>query len=99
MQAKEYIEFIKEHSQSQSADNSFIGVLMGTLTNYKFDGTHTIHQYMIEMIVTTTKLRSTGTKVSRSFFVRSITNALPFEYSPFQIYYNTIKDKWSTNKL
>lgn len=99
MHAKEYMEFIKEHSQSESFDNSFVRVLMGTLTNYKFDGIHTIHQYMIEMIVTTAKMRSTGTEVSVSFFVQSITNALPFDYSPFQIYYNTIKDKWSTNKL
>ncbi|ESR55867.1 hypothetical protein CICLE_v10023842mg, partial [Citrus x clementina] len=72
---------------------------MGKLTTCKFDGTRTMHQHMIEMIGTATKLRSIRMEVSEIFLMQFIINSLPPEYSLFQINYNTIKDKWSTNEL
>ena len=76
--AKEYMEFVKESSQSKLADRSFARALMGTLTTCKLDGTCTMHQHVTEMIDTTTKLRSVRMEVSESFLVQFIINSLPF---------------------
>ena len=40
-----------------------------------------------------------GMKVEDSFLVQFIMNSLPPEYGPFQINYNTMKDKWDVNEL
>lgn len=82
--AKKYMEFVKGLNQSESADQSFAETLIGTLTTCKFDGTPTMHQHVIEMIDTTTKLRSMRMEVSESFLVQFIINSLLSEYGPFQ---------------
>ena len=46
-----------------------------------------------------TRLKSLGLAVEDSFLVQFILNSLPPEYGPFQINYNTIKDKWDVNEL
>ena len=38
-------------------------------------------------------------EMSASFLVHFILNFFPFEYGPFNISYNTHKEKWSVNKL
>ena len=93
--AKEYMEFVK----SELADRSLAGALIGTLTTCKFDGTHTMHQHVTEMIDTTAKLRYMGMEVSESFLVQFIINSLPSEYGAFEINYNTIKNKLNINEL
>ncbi|KAG8365801.1 hypothetical protein BUALT_Bualt17G0009600 [Buddleja alternifolia] len=45
------------------------------------------------------RLKSLGMTVDDSFLVQFILNSLPPEYGPFQINYNTIKDKWDVNEL
>lgn len=47
--AKEFMKFVQEHSQSDFADNSVAGTLMGMLTTMKFDGSRTIHEHITEM--------------------------------------------------
>ena len=37
--------------------------------------------------------------VDEFFLVQFILNSLPSQYGPFQINYNTIKDKWNLNQL
>jgi hypothetical protein len=37
--------------------------------------------------------------VDEFFLVQFILNTLPPQYGPFQIYYNTIEDKWNVNEL
>ena len=90
---KEYMKFVEERSQLDFSDMSLFCILMGTLTTIKFDGSCTMHQHVIEMINIVTKLRPMGLEVSESFLVQFIINSLPLEYGPFQINYNTIKDK------
>ena len=46
----------------------------------------------------TATLKKLGMTVDDSFLNQFILNLLPFEYETFQIYYNTIKDKWNVNK-
>lgn len=96
---EEYMEFLKEHSESKSVDKSHVGALMRTLTTCKFDCTCTMHQHVTKMIDTTVKLRSIRMEVSESFLVLFIINFFPSECGPFQINYNTIKDKNSMNDL
>jgi len=46
------------------------------------------------------KLKTLGMNVDEYFLVQFILNSLPPEqHRPFQIDYNTIKDKWNVNEL
>ncbi|KAL5758994.1 hypothetical protein ACOSP7_021605 [Xanthoceras sorbifolium] len=94
--AKEFMNFMEE--RSQTADK-FAGTLMGTLTTMKFDGSRTMYEHVIEMTNITTKLKSLGMNVDDNFLIQFIINSLPFKYSPFQMKYNTMKDKWNVNEL
>ena len=66
---------------------------MDTLTTMKFDGSRTMHENVIEMTNVVAKLKSLETEVEQNFLVQLIINSLPFEYNPFEMNYNTIKDK------
>ena len=50
------MKFVKEHSQT--ADKSLAGTLMATLTTMKFDGSHSMHEVVIEMMNIAAKLQS-----------------------------------------
>ncbi|GAV75815.1 UBN2_2 domain-containing protein, partial [Cephalotus follicularis] len=97
--AKEFMKSEKNISQSESADKSRAGTLIGTLTTIKYDGSRTMHEHVIEMANIVARLRSMGMKVDESFLVQFIINSLPSKYGPFQINYNTIKDKWNVIEL
>ena len=89
--AKKLLKLMKE--SSQTADKSLAWTLMGTLTTMKFDGSRTMHEHVIEMTHITTRFKSLGMEVEQNFLVQFIINSLPSEYGPFQINYNTMKDK------
>ncbi|XP_016164708.1 uncharacterized protein LOC107607250 [Arachis ipaensis] len=89
--AKEFMKLVEE--RSQTADKSLAGTLMGTLTTMKFDGSRTMHEHIIEMTNITARLKSLGMKVDENFLVQFVLNSLPSEYGPFQMNYNTMKDK------
>ncbi|KAG6517285.1 hypothetical protein ZIOFF_020670 [Zingiber officinale] len=95
--AKEFMEFVKE--RSQTADKSLAGTLMGILTTMKFDGSRTMHEHVIEMTNIAARLKSLGMEVDENFLVQFILNSLPSEYGPFQMNYNTMKDKWNVHEL
>ena len=95
--AKEMMKFVKE--RSQTADKSLAGTLMSTLTTMKFDGSHTMHEHVTEMINIAARLKSLGMEVDDNFLVQFILNSLPSEYGPFQMNYNTMKDKWNVHEL
>ncbi|KAI0524826.1 hypothetical protein KFK09_004214 [Dendrobium nobile] len=97
--AKEFMKYVENISQSESADKSRSGTLMGILTTMKFDGSRTIYEHITEMTNIAARLNTMGMKVSESFLVQFIINSLPPEYGPFQINYNTIKDKWNVTEL
>ena len=95
--AKEYLNNIKE--RFRTADKSLAGKLMADLTTMRFDGTRTMNEHIIEMTNLAARLRVLGMTVDESFLVQFVLNSLPPEYGPFQINYNTIKDKWNVNDL
>lgn len=45
------------------------------------------------------KLKSLGMNVDVNFLVPFIINCLPHRYDPFQMNYNTMKDKWNVHEL
>ena len=94
--AKEMLKFVEE--RSQTADKSLAGTIMSTLTTMKFDGSRTMHEHVIEMTNFSARLKSLGMKVDESFLVQFILNSLPSEYGPFQMNYNTMKDKWNVHE-
>ena len=93
--AKEHMKFVEERSQSDFVDKSSIG----TLTTMKFDDSCTMHEHVTEMINIVAKLKSMGMEVNENFLVQFIINSLPSQYAPFQMGYNTIKDKWNVHEL
>ncbi|KAL5767951.1 hypothetical protein ACOSQ2_014734 [Xanthoceras sorbifolium] len=95
--AKEFMNFVENHSQT--ANKSLAGTLMGTLTIMKFDVSRTMYEHVIEMIKIAAKLKSLGINVDENFIVQFIINSLTSKYSPFQMNYNTMKDKWNVNEL
>ncbi|XP_057955084.1 uncharacterized protein LOC131149049 [Malania oleifera] len=95
--AKEFLKFVGEHSQI--VDKSLAGTLMGTLTTMKFDDSRTIHEHVVEMTNIAAKLRTLGIDVNENFLIQFILNSLPTEYGPFQMNYNTVKDKWNVHEL
>ena len=96
--AKEFKKLVEE--KSQTADKSLAGTLMSTLTTMKYDGSRTMHEHVLEMTTLAAKLKNLGMNVDEYFLVQFILNSLPPEqYGPFQMNYNTIKDKWNINQL
>ncbi|KAH0774680.1 hypothetical protein KY290_011817 [Solanum tuberosum] len=72
---------------------------MGTLTTMKFDGSRTMHEHVIEKTNVAARLKSLGMEVEKNFLVQFIINSIPSEYGPFQMNYNTMKDKWNVHQL
>ncbi|XP_075091866.1 uncharacterized protein LOC142172014 [Nicotiana tabacum] len=80
-------------------NKSLAGTLMAELTTMKFDGSCSMQNHIIEMTNIAARLHTLGIKVNDSFLVEFILNSLPPEYGPFQVNYNTIKDKWNVSEL
>ena len=95
--AKEFFKTVEE--RFHLADRSLVGTLMVELTTMKFDGTRGMHEHILEMSNLAAKLKALGMNVDEYFLVQFILNSLPLQYGPFQIHYNTIKDKWNVNEL
>ncbi|XP_055960750.1 uncharacterized protein LOC130015148 [Mercurialis annua] len=95
--AKEFLAFVED--RFRSADKSLAGTLMAKLTTIKYDGSKSMQDHIIEMTNIAARLKSLGLAVEDSFLVQFMLNSLPPEYGPFQINYNTIKDKWDINEL
>ncbi|CAA7029122.1 unnamed protein product [Microthlaspi erraticum] len=95
--AKAYLAAIEE--RFKTADKSLAGKLMADLTTMKHDGTRSMHEHCIEMINLAAKLKNLGLSVDDSFLVQFILNSLPPQYGPFQINYNAIDEKWTSNEL
>ncbi|KAL5763057.1 hypothetical protein ACOSP7_019321 [Xanthoceras sorbifolium] len=58
---------------------------MGTLTTIKFDGSHIMHEHVIEMTNITAKLKSLGMNVDENFLMQFIINSLPSKYIKAQV--------------
>ena len=84
---------------SKTTDKSLVGTLMSILTTMKFDGSRTMNEHVIEMTNIAARLKSLGMIVDQNFLVQFILNSLPSEYGPFQMNYNTMKDKWNVHDL
>jgi hypothetical protein len=95
--AKEFLTNVVE--RFKTADKSLAGTLMAKLTTMKFDGTRGIQEHVLEMTNLAAQLKTLGMNVEEFFLVQFILNSLPSQYGPFQINYNTIKDKWNLNQL
>lgn len=88
--AREFMKTIKEHSQSDLADKSIMGSIMGKLTTKKFDWSKPIHDHVTEMANLVAKLKTMGMEVSESFLVHFIINSLPPKFGQFHVDYTTL---------
>ena len=69
------------------------------MCSMKFNDTKGVHEHIMEMRDIAIQLKSLEIEMSESFFIHFILNSLPTEYGPFNISYNTHKEKWSINEL
>jgi len=69
---RKFMKFVEK--SSQTTDNSLVGTLMSTLTTMKFDGSHTMHEYVIEMTNIVARLKSLEMIVDENFLVHFILN-------------------------
>ena len=76
-----------------SADKSLAQTLMAELTTMKYDGLRSMQQHILNMTNIAARLTTLVMKVDDSFLVQFIMKSLRPEYGPFQINYNTMKDK------
>ncbi|XP_026453204.1 uncharacterized protein LOC113353952 [Papaver somniferum] len=95
--AKDFMEIVKE--RFKTADKSLAGKLMTDYTTMKYTGVRSMHQHVIEMRIIAAKLTEMKLIVDENFLVQFILNSLPPQYAPFQVHYNTIKEKWTANEL
>ena len=95
--AKEFLANVAE--RFKTADKSLAGTLMAKLTTMKFDNMRGIQEHVLEMTNLAAQLKTLGMNVDEFFLVQFILNSLPSQYGPFQINYNTMKDKWNLNQL
>ena len=65
--AKEFLESIEK--QFKSSDKALIGIVMGTLTTKKYNGTTSIREYILEMSNLVEQLKYMDMIISRCFFV------------------------------
>ena len=61
----------------------------------KFDGSRTMHKHVIEMTNIVARLKTLGMTMNKNFLVLT----LSFEYVPFQMSYNSMKDKQNVHEL
>ncbi|XP_038971782.1 uncharacterized protein LOC120104549 [Phoenix dactylifera] len=95
--AKTFLTSVEE--RFRSADKSLAGTLMARLATMKYNGAKGMQEHILEMTNIAAKLETLGMKVEESFIVQFILNSLPPQYGPFQMHYNSIKDKWNVNEL
>ncbi|KAF7144851.1 hypothetical protein RHSIM_Rhsim04G0079900 [Rhododendron simsii] len=97
--AKVYLTSIE--TRFKQADKSLAGTLMAKLTTMKHDGSHGMHEHVLEMTNLAAQLKNLGMSVDEFFLVQFVLNSLSLspQYEPFQINYNTMKDKWNLNEL
>ncbi|XP_020106257.1 uncharacterized protein LOC109722574 [Ananas comosus] len=95
--AKDYLKAIEE--QFVNSDKVLASTLMDKLSSTKYSGNGSIRKHIMEMRDIAAQLTALEVTISDSFLVHFILNSLPSEYGPFQISYNTHKDKWSINEL
>ena len=84
---------------SQTADKSFAGTLISRLITMKFDGSRTMHKHVIGMSNIAARLKTLGMTVNENFLVQFILSSLSYEYDPFQMSYNIMKDKLNVHEL
>ena len=89
--AKGFMGLVGEFSHS--IDKSLPETLMSILITMKFDDSRTMHQHVIEITNIATRFKTLRMTVNENFLVQFILNSLPSEYGPFQMSYNTMKDK------
>ncbi|XP_047953490.1 uncharacterized protein LOC125199548, partial [Salvia hispanica] len=95
--AKEYLQNVED--RFKTADKSLAGKLMKDLISMRYDGSRTMYEHVMDMNNIASKLGKLGLPVDKGFLVQFILTSLPPQYGPFQIHYNTIKDKWTLNEL
>ena len=58
-----------------------------------------VREHIMKMRDLAAQVKIPEVEMPETFIVHYILNILPAQYGPFQISYNTHKDKWSINEL
>ena len=85
--------------QFETSDKALASTLIMQFSSTKLTETRGVRDHIMRMRDIAAQLQTLEVTMSDTFLVHYILNTLPQQYSPFEISYNTHKDKWSINEL
>ena len=85
--------------QFAKSEKSLANTLIIQFSTLKLIGVCGVRDHIMCMMDTTSQLKSLEVSMSESFLVHYIMCTLPPQYNPFQISYNTHKEKWLISEL
>ena len=80
-------------------DKSLPSTLIIQFLSLRFTGIRGVCDHIMRMVDISAQLKSLEVSMSESFLFHYIVCTLHPQYSPFKIFSNTHKDKWSINEL
>ncbi|XP_043714477.1 uncharacterized protein LOC122662832 [Telopea speciosissima] len=95
--ANEFLNAIKARFELNKKVES--SALMSKLMNAKYDGNDNVREYIFGLAIDAAKLGDLGIKIADEFVVHITLNTLPSQYNILQTTYNTLREKWSLDKL
>ena len=85
--------------QFAKSEESLTSTLIVHFLFLRLTGIRGVRDSIMRMMYISAQLKSLEVSMFESFLVHYFLCTLPLQYSPFKIFYNTHKDKWSINEL
>ncbi|RVX03812.1 Retrovirus-related Pol polyprotein from transposon TNT 1-94 [Vitis vinifera] len=96
-QAKAFLDQIANRfAANEKVETSTI---LSKLVSMRYKGKENIREYIMEMSNIVTRLKALKLELSEDILVHLVLISLPTQFSPFEISYNTQKEKWTLNEL
>ncbi|KAI3677451.1 hypothetical protein L2E82_51665 [Cichorium intybus] len=94
---KTYLSHVED--QFKGTSKAHASTLILKMLTTKYDGISGVRENIMTMSDMANKLKGMDMSISNGFLVHFIMTSLPVEYGPFNINYNTHKEKWTMSEL
>ncbi|XP_077252096.1 uncharacterized protein LOC143891407 isoform X2 [Tasmannia lanceolata] len=91
--AKEYLAAIEE--QFKGTSKALASILLMQMLTLRYDKQSGVREYIMKMSDMASQLKKIEIEISKGFLVHFIMTSLPVQFGPFEINYNTQKEKWT----
>ncbi|XP_070029242.1 uncharacterized protein [Nicotiana sylvestris] len=85
--------------QFETSDKALVSILIIKFSSTKLISVRGVREHIMKTPDLEAQWKTLEVEMSETFLVHYILNSLPQQYAPFNISYNTYKDKWSINEL